>query len=158
MPALVIQFLAPSITHSSPSRTAWVRIEPGSEPASGSLRAKAGDHSPEAHFGRKRCFSSSLPKSWIGSVPSSCTISISAEEAQALAISSTAICCISVPVPVPPYSSSNGRARMSCSANSSRMSRGYSPVSSISAARGATRSRTIWRIVSRKSSRSCGTA
>src|SRR4051812_50202624 len=31
------------------------------------------------------------------------------------------------------------------------MSHGYSAVASISAARGATRSRTIWRIVSRKS-------
>ena len=102
MPALVIQFLVPSITHSSPSRTAWVRIEAGSEPASGSLSANAGDHSPVAHFGSRRCFSSSVPKRLIGSVPSSWTIRIRAVEAQALAISSTAIWSISVPVPVPP--------------------------------------------------------
>ena len=39
------------------------------EPASGSESAKPGDHSPDAHLGRKRCFSSSVPKSRIGSVP-----------------------------------------------------------------------------------------
>ena len=100
--ALVIQFFWPLITHSSPSRTAVVRIAAGSLPASGSESAKAGDHSPLAHFGRKRSFSSSEPKSWIGSVPSSWIIRIRAEEAQALAISSTAICRTSVPVPVPP--------------------------------------------------------
>src|SRR2546422_154003 len=91
MPALVIQFLLPLITHSSPSRTAVVRIEAGSEPASGSERQNAGDHSPDAHLGSQLCFCSSVPKSWIGSVPSSCTIKISALEAQALATSSIAM-------------------------------------------------------------------
>ena len=52
----MIQAFCPLITHSSPSRTAVVRIAAGSEPASGSDSAKAGDHSPLAHFGRKRCF------------------------------------------------------------------------------------------------------
>ena len=125
------------MTHSSPSWTAVVRIAAGSEPASGSLSAKAGDHSPLAHLGSSRSLSSSEPKSWIGSVPSSWTIRIRALEAQTLAISSTAICCIRVPVPVPPYSLGNGRPRMSWEASSSRMSQGYSPCSSISAARGA---------------------
>jgi hypothetical protein len=36
-----------------------------------SERAKAGECSLLAHLGRKRCFSSSEPKSWIGSVPNS---------------------------------------------------------------------------------------
>src|SRR5438270_308648 len=54
MPRLVIQFLVPSITHSWPSRTARVRMPPGSEPASGSDRAKAGLHSPLAHRGLGR--------------------------------------------------------------------------------------------------------
>ena len=128
------------MTHSSPSWTAVVRIEAGSEPASGSLSAKAGDHSPLAHLGRSRCLSSSEPNSWIGRVPSSWTIRIRALEAQTLAISSTAICSISVPVPVPPYSVSKGRPRMSWEASSSRTSHGYSPFSSISAARGPIRS------------------
>src|SRR3954453_9195842 len=128
------------MTHSSPSRTALVRIEPASDPASGSDRQNAGDHSPDAHFGNQRCFCSSVPNSWIGSVPSSCTIRISAQLPDALAISSTAICSINVPVPVPPYSSANGSPRMSCSPNNLRMSHGYSAVASISAARGQTRS------------------
>ena len=126
-------------------------MPPGSEPASGSDSAKAAVHSPAAQRGRKRCFCSSVPKSLIGSVPSSCTASISALEAHALAISSMATLSISVPVPVPPYSSSNGSPNRSWWANSSRMSHGYSVLASISAARGATRSRTICRIVSRKS-------
>ena len=128
----------------------------GSEPASGSDSANAGDHSPVAQRGRKRCFSSSEPNSLIGSVPSSWIIRISAVDAHALAISSTAMLSISVPVPVPPYSLSNGSPRMSCSASSRRRSCGYSAFSSISAARGAIRSCAIWRIVSRKSRYSCG--
>ncbi len=59
----MIQFFCPLITHSSPSRTAVVRIAAGSLPASGSESAKAGDHSPLAQLGRKRSFSSSEPKS-----------------------------------------------------------------------------------------------
>ena len=110
MPRFVIQFLVPSITHSSPSGTARVIIPPGSEPASGSDSANAGLHSPVAHRGRKRSFSSSEPNSLIGSVPSSWIIRISAVEAHALAISSTAMFSISVPVPVPPCSVSNGQA------------------------------------------------
>ena len=95
----MIQFLAPLMTHSSPSRTAVVRIDAASEPASGSLSAKAGDHSPVAHFGSRRSLSSSEPKSAIGSVPSSWIMRMSALEAHALAISSTAIWSMSVPVP-----------------------------------------------------------
>ena len=124
MPRLVIQFLVPSITHSSPSRVARVSMPPGSEPASGSDSAKAGDHSPEAQQGKNRSFSSSVPNSLIGSVPSSWIIRISAVDAHALAISSTAMLSISVPVPVPPCSVSNGSPRMSCSASSWRRSCG----------------------------------
>ena len=105
----MIQFFVPVTTHSSPSRTARVIIPPGSEPASGSDSAKAGDHSPDAQRGRKRCFCSAVPNSLIGSVPSSWIIRISALEAHARAISSTATLSMSVPVPVPPCSSSNGR-------------------------------------------------
>ena len=156
MVALVIQFLVPLMTHSSPSWTAVVRNEPGSEPASGSDRQKAGDFSPEAQSGRYFCLSSSLPCSWIGSVPSSCTIRISALDAHALAISSTATFSISVPVPVPPTSSGNGSPRMSCSARVLRTSHGYSPVRSISAARGAISPATSSRMVCWKSLNSCG--
>ena len=53
--------------------------------------------------------------------------------------------------PRPPYSSGNGRPRMSCSASSWRRSCGNSPVRSISAARGATRSSASTRTASRSS-------
>jgi hypothetical protein len=152
----VIQFLVPLMTHSSPSRTAVVFMPAGSDPASGSDSAKAGDHSPVAQRGSMRSLSSSLPYSWMGSVPSSWTIRISAHAASTLAISSTAMFSINVPVPVPPYSVGNGRPRMSCSASSLRTSHGYSAFSSISAERGAIRSRAIWPIVSQKSRCSCG--
>jgi hypothetical protein len=77
-------------------------MPPGSEPASGSDRAKAGVHSPDAHLGSRRRFCSSLPKSLMGRVPSSCTMSMRALEAHALATSSIAMFSIRVPVPVPP--------------------------------------------------------
>src|ERR1019366_4010389 len=123
MPRLVIQFLVPLITHSSPSLTRVVFMPAGAEPASGSDRAKAGDHSPVAHLGRKRPLRSSLPNSWIGSVPSSCTIRIRAQAASTLAISSSAMFSISVPVPVPPFSLGNGCPRMTCSASALRLFR-----------------------------------
>ena len=109
--ALVIQFLVPLMIQSLPSLTAVVRIAPGSEPASGSDRQKAGDFSPEAQSGSHCCFCSSVPCSWMGRVPSSWTIRISAEDAQALAISSTATLSISVPVPVPPELLGEGQAQ-----------------------------------------------
>ena len=53
---------------------------------------------------------------------------------------------------MPPYSSGKGMAITPLLAKSSSMSFGYSAVSSISAARGATRSWTISRMVSRMAS------
>ena len=147
----MIQFLVPFMTHPSESLTARTRIPPGSDPASGSDSANAGVHSPVAQRGSHRSFCSAVPNSLIGSVPSSWIIRISAVDAHALAISSIAMFSIRVPVPVPPCSISNGSASTSCSASSRRRSCGYSALSSISAARGAIRSRAICRIVSRKS-------
>ena len=72
------------MTHSSPSRTAVVRIAAGVRAGLGLRRQNAGDHSPLAHFGRQRSFISSEPNSWIGSVPSSWTMRISALDAHAL--------------------------------------------------------------------------
>ncbi len=73
-----------------------------------------------------------------------------------MAISSTAMFSISVPVPVPPYSVGKGSPSTSCSASSLRTSHGYSARSSISAERGAIRSRAICPIVSQKSRFSWG--
>ena len=136
--------------------TAVVFIPAGSEPASGSDRANAGDSSPVAQRGSQRSFSSSEPYSCNGSVPSSWTIRIRAQEASTLAISSTAMLSISVPVPVPPYSTGKGSPSTSCSDSSLRMSHGYSARSSISAERGAIRSRASWPIISQKSRFSWG--
>jgi len=58
---LVIHILAPSMIQSEPSRLAWVRIVPGSEPPSGSVRPKQPSISPRAIGGSQRCFCSSLP-------------------------------------------------------------------------------------------------
>jgi hypothetical protein len=95
--------LAPEITQSSPSCVALVRMLPASEPASGSDRANAPDHSPLAHSGRIRSFCSSVPKSLMGSALSSCPQTSRALVAHAFPISSIAIASISMPVPVPPY-------------------------------------------------------
>ena len=61
VPALVMNCLAPSITHSPPSRLARVRTLPASEPASGSVRPKAPSTLPEQSFGIHSAFCSSLP-------------------------------------------------------------------------------------------------
>ena len=59
--ALVIHRLVPETTNSSPSRTAVVVSDDGSEPASGSVRAKLATTSPLASRGShsRRC--SSVP-------------------------------------------------------------------------------------------------
>ena len=64
--------LPPSSTYSSPSRRAVDRIAALSEPLPGSVSAYAASHSPDASFGRNRCFCSSVPASLIPSEPSSC--------------------------------------------------------------------------------------
>ena len=65
--------LWPSITHSSPSRTARVRSSVGSEPAtSGSVIEKNDRTSPETSGRRKRSFWSSVPNRWrISALPAS---------------------------------------------------------------------------------------
>ena len=56
---LVIHIFVPESTQSSPSRTAVVRIDPGSDPASGSVRPKQPISSPAAMPGShcSRCSS-----------------------------------------------------------------------------------------------------
>ena len=57
----VIHIFAPLIIQSSPSLTAFVRIVPGSEPPSGSVKPKQPIASPDASFGSQCSFCSSLP-------------------------------------------------------------------------------------------------
>ena len=62
VPALVMNCLAPSITHEPLSRAARVRTLPASEPASGSVSPKAPSLRPAHRSGSSRAFCSSLPK------------------------------------------------------------------------------------------------
>ena len=62
----VIHIFAPFRIQSEPSRRACVRIEPGSEPASGSVRPKQPITSPECIAGSQRSFCSSEPQRQIG--------------------------------------------------------------------------------------------
>src|SRR5919201_3412797 len=161
-PAFVMNRLPPLSTYSSPSRTAVVRIAAESEPEPGSVSAYAPSHSPDASFGRKRCFCSSSPASFNPSDPSSCTAMISPLVAQTFETSSIATSVISALAPAPPYSSPNMIPKISCSRKSSTTSQGNSALLSISAARGAIRSRGLARTRSRISrcsseSRSTGT-
>ena len=57
----VIHIFVPLRIQSEPSRFAAVRIEPGSEPASGSVSPKQPIFSPTCIGGSQRCFCSSDP-------------------------------------------------------------------------------------------------
>ena len=57
----VIHIFVPLRIQSEPSRLAVVRIEPGSEPASGSVSPKQPIFSPACIAGSQRCFCSSDP-------------------------------------------------------------------------------------------------
>ena len=66
----VIHILLPCRIQSSPSRRARVRIAPGSEPASGSVRPKQPIALPSAIRGSHSCFCSSEPQRWIANIAS----------------------------------------------------------------------------------------
>ena len=92
MPALVMNCLAPSITHSPSSRRARVRVLPASEPASGSVSPNAASRWPLQSCGSHSRFCSSEPKAKIGQVPSDwCAAIVIATEESTRASSSTAI-------------------------------------------------------------------
>ena len=61
VPALVMNCLAPLITHSPSSSAARVRVLPASEPASGSVSPNAPSRSPLHSRGSHSCFCSSEP-------------------------------------------------------------------------------------------------
>ena len=66
----VIHIFVPESTQSSPSRRAVVRMRPGSEPTSGSVRPKQPITSPRAIRGSQRSFCSSEPNFQIGNMQS----------------------------------------------------------------------------------------
>src|SRR5438445_13343807 len=67
---LVIHDLAPLSTQESPSRRALVRMPPGFDPKSGSVRPKQPIFSPEASFGIQKSFCSFDPYALIGNITS----------------------------------------------------------------------------------------
>ena len=66
----MIHIFAPFSTQSEPSRRAWVRIEPGSDPASGSVSPKQPIASPACIAGSQRSFCSSVPQRQIAYIAS----------------------------------------------------------------------------------------
>ncbi len=70
MPPLVIHAFSPLSTQESPSRRARVRIPPGLEPKSGSVRPKQPMALPAPRAGIQRCFCSSEPHFKIGNITS----------------------------------------------------------------------------------------
>src|SRR5918911_2107148 len=139
----------PLITYSSPSRRASLRIAAESEPERGWVSAYAHSHSPPARRGRYCSFCASVPASLRPSEPSSCTARMRPLVAQTFETSSIATSVSSALAPRPPYSSSNMIPNRSCSRKSSTTSHGNSALLSISAARGAIRSRERSRTRSR---------
>ena len=91
VPALVMNCLAPSITHSPPSSRARVRTLPASEPASGSVSPNAPSLRPDVSSGSHSACCSALPNRKIGCVPSDvCAHMVIATDESTRASSSTA--------------------------------------------------------------------
>ena len=103
VPALVMNCLAPLITHWPSCRRARVRVAPASEPASGSVRPKAPRRCPEHSCGSHSFFCCSEPYRYTGWVPSEvCAHTVIATEESTRASSSTASAYASVSPPPPP--------------------------------------------------------
>src|SRR5689334_16248021 len=102
----VIHCLAPVMRQPSPSGTAAVRSAPASEPASGSVSAKAPISSPRASGGTKRARCSSVPNWSSGSVQALvCTATVTPTPASARESSSSTSTYERKSAPAPPYSS-----------------------------------------------------
>ena len=69
VPEFVMNCFEPSMTQSSPSRRAVVRVAPASLPASGSVRPKPARARPASRSGRYSCFCSSVPNRNTGIAP-----------------------------------------------------------------------------------------
>ncbi len=100
---LVIHCFCPRSRHPPGTRSAVVRMEPGSLPASGSLRAKAPQRcSPEVSRGTWRCRCASEPKRAMTSATMLVTAMVTAVDAQARAISVIASEYATTPASAPP--------------------------------------------------------
>ena len=151
-PAPVIQCFTPLMNQLSPRRSARVRIEVASEPASGSVMQMAGLSPARTSCAAQR-FCASLPKAMtVEMAPILPSTTIRAVTVQARAISSTTTATSRKSRPWPPHSTGTDIPMKPCSASRRTMSQGYSRSRSMAAARGATyvlancaaRSRKAW--------------
>jgi hypothetical protein len=138
-------------TQSPPSRLAYVRIAPGSEPWSGSVSPKQPMTSPAAMRGSHVRFCSSLPNRWIAYIASEpCTETSERMPESAASSSRQARPYCTAEAPAHPYPSSDiPRAPMPPSSRASSRISGSSPFSYHSATWGSTRSAAQARTVSR---------
>ena len=98
-----MKILEPLRIHPPSARRALVVRLAASEPAPGSVRAKAPSLRPDASSGSQRSFWASLPKARIGATPTEvCTSIMTAVLAQARATSSTRTAKASWPISAPP--------------------------------------------------------
>ena len=109
VPEFVMNALAPSITQSSPSRRARVRLAPASLPASGSVSPNPASVRPAQRSGNHRWRCSSVPYAAIGAAPSPTAASrVIAIDESTRATSSMATHSVVKSAPEPPYSTGNG--------------------------------------------------
>ena len=121
----VIHCFAPVIVQPSPDGSAFVRIAPASEPASGSVRANAPRCSPRASGGTKRDFCSSVPYASSGRVTALvCTATVTPTPASARESSSSTRMYERKSTPAPPYSSGTHAPISPSSASLPKSSRG----------------------------------
>ena len=112
VPELVMNVLAPSITHSAPSLTAFVAVAPASEPPPGSVRPKAARRRPVTRSGSHCSFWSSVPYSDTGLAPSDTPASrVIPIDWSTRPTSSMAMHCVVRPASAPPHSASNMRPK-----------------------------------------------
>ena len=138
VPEFVMKALAPSITHSSPSRVARVRIAPASLPASGSVSPNAARARPAHSSGSHRARCSSVPNRAIGAAPSPTPASrVIAIEESTRAISSIARHSVVKSASEPPYSCGKGRPKRPSSPIARTTSVGNVPSRSQASAHGA---------------------
>ena len=110
----VFHVFSPLITHSSPSRSAWVSMKVASEPCSGSVMPKAKPRRPSARSSIHSAFWASVPYSIISSSPTllptmACSFWRSQWSPRPLAARCSRITAMPRFVPSrPPYSAGNG--------------------------------------------------
>src|SRR5262245_44649796 len=109
VPELVMNAFSPSITHSSPSSRAVVRVPPASLPASGSVRPKPASARPAHRSGSHSWRWTSVPKRKMGAAPRPTPASsVMPRDWSTRPSSSMAMHSVVRSAPPPPYSSGKG--------------------------------------------------